>query len=59
MSELLVLLTLVAAGEIVDERKLTRTRKKREREREGGERKQTLHALLRKCYLEALGPRDP
>jgi hypothetical protein len=51
---------LVAAGEIVDERKLIRTRKKRERERERErERKQTLHALLRKCYLEALGPRDP
>jgi hypothetical protein len=38
---------LVAAGKIVDERKLSRTAEKREKERERErEREQTLHALL-------------
>jgi hypothetical protein len=42
--------------EEVDKDEKKKGERERERERE---RRQTLHALLRKCYLEALGPRDP
>jgi hypothetical protein len=53
------LLTLVAAGEIVDERKLIRTRKKREREREREREGEKTNTTRFAPQMLSGGPRPP